>query len=138
MNAQELAARLNGREYRSETTRADELAAKEAGLVIVFGASDDLMEFRGAVNDEFGCWEGGSAYFTPAGLLVNDCDNDECPHYARLEETATPIEAVRDKEGYSWIYETAIPHASFDVMEDGGKYCRGIVFALADVPVKPT
>lgn len=134
MNAQELAARINGREYRDETTAADEHEAKDSGLVIVFGASDDLMEFRGAVHDEWGCYEGGKVHFTRAGLLTNECDNDDCPHFKRLVKTATPVEAKWGAEGYSWVYETAIPHSTFDILEDGEKYCRGIVFALADVP----
>jgi hypothetical protein len=37
---------------------------------------------------------------------------------------------------YSWTYATEIPHATFEVIEDDGPYCRGIVFALADVPAR--
>lgn len=133
MNAQQLAERLNGREYTKETTPADELEAKAAGLVIVFGASDDLMEFRGAVYDEIGSWEGATAYFTNDGLLLNECDNEECPHYKRLKAAAATINAKWDTDGYSWIYETVIPHATFDIVEGNDNYCRGIVFALSDV-----
>ncbi len=134
MNRQELAAALNGREYRNEMSRAEETAAKENGLIIVFGASDDLMEFRGAVNDEIGVYEGGFAHFTRTGLLINECDNEDCPHFARLKDAATPIVAMWDVEGYSWVYKTPIPHSTFDVLENGEKYCRGIVFSLNDVP----
>ena len=136
MNRQELAASLNGREYRDEMSRAEETLAKESGLVVVFGASDDLMEFRGAVNDEIGVYEGGFAYFTRAGLLVNECENEDCPHFARLKDAATPIGAQWSVDGYSWVYRTTIPHSTFDVLEDGDKYCRGIVFALSDVPAQ--
>ena len=135
MNSQELAATLNNRQYRHEMTAQARSLAKECGLVVVYGASDDLMEFSGAVEDEIGCFNGGKAYFTRDGLLVNDCDNDRCPHFAKLKAAATPIEAKWDTEGYAWVYETTIPHSTFDIWEDGGKYCRGIVFSLADVPV---
>lgn len=131
--AQELAARINGRQYREETTKVDEQEAKAAGLVIVFGASDDLMEFRGAADDEVGAYGGSTVHFTSAGLLTNKCDEEGCPYFAKLKKTAATIEAKWDAEGYSWIYETAIPHATFEVLEDDEKYCRGIVFALADV-----
>lgn len=134
MNSKELAATLNGREYRSEMSSNEEMLAKENKLVVVFGASDDLMEFRGAVNDEIEAWEGATAYFTNAGLLTNDCDNEDCPHFKKLLKTATTVDAKWDAEGYSWVYQTAIPHSTFDVVEDGDKYCRGIVFALSDVP----
>lgn len=134
MNSHELAGTLNGCEYGKETGPAENQIAKENGLVIVFGASDDLMEFRGAVNDEIGVYEGGEALFTKTGLLINECENEDCPHFKRLMKTATPIEAKWDTGGYSWVYETIIPHASFEVLENGEKYCRGIVFALSDVP----
>lgn len=60
MTAAELAALLNGREYRKEMSRDEEQVAKAAGLVVVFGASDDLMELRGAISDEVGCYDGGT------------------------------------------------------------------------------
>lgn len=133
MNARELAARLNGRQYGSEITEDEEGQAEESGLVVVFGYSDDNMEFRGAVDDEVGCWHGDKAYLTREGLLSNDCDDGACPYFHRLKDQAATIEAVWDKEGYSWIFRSAIPHATFDIWKDGEKYCRGIVFALTDV-----
>lgn len=137
MGATEMAARLNGREYRDEMTWADIQEAKVAGLVVVFGASDDLIEFRGAIDAEGGAYGGTTAYVTHAGLLLNDCDNDRCPHFKKLEARAATIEAKWDCEGYSWVFETEIPHATFEILEDGEKYCRGIVFALADVQEPP-
>lgn len=135
MNAQELATALNGREYGEEITRAEEKEAKAAGLVVVFGVSDDLMEFRGAVHDEWGVYSGDDVYFTHAGLLVNKCNNDECPYFERLKNTAITITTKWDAdEDYLWIYNTLIPHSTFDILEDGKKYCRGIVFALSDIP----
>jgi len=133
MNAQELAARLDGREYGSEITKEEAAEAKAAGLVVVYGYSDDNMEFDGAFRDEFGCYGGGTAYLAATGLLQNDCDCDDCPHFARLKNSAPTIKAVWDRDGYSWIYETAIPHATFEIVDGGEKYCRGIVFALADI-----
>lgn len=139
MNRHELAATLDGRQYRDEMSRVEEILAKESGLVVVFGASDDLMEFRGAVNDEIGVYEGGVAHFTRAGLLTNECDNEDCPFFAKMKNTATTIGAKWDTEGYSWVYETTIPHSTFDILEDDEKYCRGVVFALSDAaPLSPT
>lgn len=142
MSPKELAALLNGREYRKEITAAEEVQARAHGLVVVFGASDDLMEFRGAIHDEIGCFDGGTAYLTSAGLLQNDCENDcendECPHFEKMKEKAATIDALWCAEAdYSWTFKTAIPHATFEIVEDGEPYCRGIVFALADVGMKP-
>jgi len=52
MTAAEFAEMLNGREYGNELTRNEEAMAKEYGLVVAYGASDDLMEFGGAICDE--------------------------------------------------------------------------------------
>lgn len=134
MTPAEAAAKLDGNEYTKEGSRELFKEMKDAGLVAVFGASDDLMEFRGAINDEVGCYNGGTAYVTQEGLLVNDCDEGDCPHFARLQEKAAPIEAKFDVDGFSWIYETDIPNATFVIKEDGENYCEGIVFALALVP----
>jgi len=134
MTPQEAAARINGNEYRHEIPPGLAQVLKDAGLVAVYGASDDLMEFEGAIRDEVGCYDGGIAYLTGAGMLSNDCDNDDCPHFAKMKEAATTIQAKWNDRGFSWTYETKIPHAKFVIKEDGDTYCEGIVFALADVP----
>lgn len=134
MTPQEAAAKINGREYRLEVPPELRKELKEAGLVAVYGASDDLMEFEGAINDEVGAYEGGVAYLTKAGLLQNECEDEKCPHFERLKKTAATIEAKWDTGGFSWRYFTDIPHATFVIKEDGENYCEGIVFALADVP----
>lgn len=138
MNAKELAAKLDGMQYPLRIPRELAKAAKEHGLVIVYGASDDLMEFAGAIDEEIGANDGTTAYITPAGLLQNDCGNSDCPHFEKLQEAAATIEALWCKEGeYSFTYRTGIPHETFEVLEDGEPpYCRGIVFALADVAEK--
>lgn len=136
MTPLELATCLHGRTYRQELTKEEESRAKAAGLVVVFGHSDDNMELRGAIDDEVGCAGGGTAYLTATGLLANQCDCADCPYFARVRKSAATITARWDEEGYTWVYQTAIPHATFDIQSDDpadGPYCRGIVFALADV-----
>jgi hypothetical protein len=133
MNTKEAAQRLDAGEYGKEGSRELFAEMKAAGLVAVYGASDDLMEFRGAIYEEESVYEGGSAYLTPQGLLQNDCENDNCPHFKRAKREAMSIHAKWDVDGFSWVYKTAIPHETFVINEDGEPYCRGIVFALADV-----
>ena len=133
MTKDQLAKMLNGNEYGSEISKELEAEAKAAGLVAIFGYSDDNAELRGAINDEVGCYEGGIIRLSPQGLVANDCDNDDCPYFNEIKNRAVTVEALWDKEGFSWIYQTSIPHATFEIMEDGEKYCRGIVFMLADV-----
>jgi hypothetical protein len=133
MTPAEAAAALDGNEYGKEGSKELFAVMKAAGLVAVYGASDDLMEFEGAINDEVGCNNGGTAYLTNGGLVENDCDNDDCPHFERLKKTAATIHAKWDDGGFSWRYETKIPHVKFVIKEGDENYCEGIVFALADV-----
>lgn len=132
-----LAERLNGREYTEEITKDEEAEAKIAGLVVVFGASDDLMEFRGAIRDELGAYNGTTALVYSGGVLperdnIDSDDDDALCAYFKNKDSALEIDAVWDDNtgGYSWTFKTAIPHATFDIMEGDEKYCRGIVFDL--------
>jgi hypothetical protein len=135
MTRDEAAFQLNGNQYREEGSKELWAAMKAAGLVAVYGASDDLMEFNGAIVDEVGAWNGGTAHLNSKGLIANDCENDDCPHFKRALETApATIRAVWDRDGFSWQYDTDLPHTKFVIREDGESYCEGIVFALKDVP----
>lgn len=130
MNILEAAAALNGNEYGKEGSSELWSALKAAGLVAVFGASDDLMEFRGAIDDEVSAYDGTTVLVTPDGLFEPCGDN--CKFSLAAQKEAVEIDALWcDEDDISWTYETDIPHATFNVMEDGAVYCRGIVFALA-------
>lgn len=143
MTKEELAASLNGLQYPAykNITPEQKAAAKAAGLVIVFGASDDLMEFEGAIYDEFGCYDGGTVLVDAKGMLdrsqIDDDDDDDdeaIADYVTRKAGAKQIEAVWHQAGdISWTYETAIPHATFEVHEGDEVYCRGIVFSLLDL-----
>lgn len=143
MTKEELAAILNGREYGSEITSAEEADAKAAGLLVVFGYSDDNVELRGAISEEIGMYDGGRFCITSEGSVmpmwedVEITDKEEACEYFRKD--ALPRIGVdcqwapADEPTLSWRYSTTAPHATFDVMEDGEVYCRGIVLAMADV-----
>lgn len=116
MTKEELATMLDGRQYRDETTPEIEQLAKEGNLLIVFGASDDLCEFRGAINDEFGCYDGGEI----------TCEN--LPK--SIEAVWCPLEWDSSDSDCSWAYKTELPHANFRIYEGDELYCIGIVIDL--------
>lgn len=131
MTKEELAGKLNGREYLHEITKEEEAQAKASGLVVCFGYSDDNLEFRGAIDDEIGAWEGVEALLTPDGLLQNECEDEDCPYFEKLRaNTMDKVTAIWDKDGYSWVIETTLPFAPFDVMEGTDKFCRAIVLEI--------
>lgn len=117
MNIFEFAAKLNGRQYGNEISKLEAQQARDLGFVVVFGYSDDNTEFRGAYDDEVGCFDGGRVYV----------DGD------------LYIDALWCKGNADWTYKTNIPHATFDIFDDGEPYCRGIVFEKhANRPESPT
>lgn len=132
MSKEKLATLLDGREYGSEISREEAQQAKEAGLVIVFGASDDLIEFRGAIYDEADCFDGGTIFLTRDNS--NQLSLASSDYEKHGQKIAAKIEALWCKsEGSPWSYQTDIPHSEFRIMEDGGVYCTGIVFRAEDV-----
>lgn len=126
MTQKELASNLDGIEYKKLVNFHSNIKnmfyqAKENGLVVVFGASDDLMEFSGAIEDEADCYDGGIVCFDKLGVINED-------EFAR-----NSIKAFWCIDNVPWLYETEIPHESFMVMEDGEVYCIGIVFSIKDL-----
>lgn len=145
LTKEQLAAQLNGRQYGDEITKDEERDAKESGLVVIFGYSDDNMEIRGVIHDEIGAGDDSTFRIGKSGILEPWDDRheektkeDARKWFAMEKECIATIRARFGCEGYSWIYETTIPHATFEILEDGesenSQYCRGIVFAVADLP----
>jgi hypothetical protein len=139
LTPEELAARLTGREYTEEITEAEAKEAAAAGLVVIFGASDDLVEIRGLFTDEEGAYGGGTVLLDRHGVIPGS-RNDRWPdekmeQYFARKRAAVQVEALWCAEpGYSWTFKTDRPHATFEVVEDGEPYCRGIVLALPEAP----
>jgi len=141
MTAKELAEMLSGREVGEEIVMGEERDIKDAGLVVVYGYSDDNVEFCGAINDEVGSYDGDTVYLTKNGILEGPacyCAEDcECPYFVKEREKAKTIKAVwHDEGGPCWTFETDIPHETFTVTEDGEPWCIGIVFSITDLEDK--
>jgi hypothetical protein len=140
MTKEQFAQILNGRQYRNEITNHEQAIAKEHNLLVVYGASDDLMEFAGVIDDEIGAWDGTVAIIFKGlkGWQVTT-EEDLAELKDQLEEKGIEfkhrtheIEAEwspSDPE-CSWLIKTELPNAPFDIMEDGELYCRGAVIDL--------
>lgn len=136
ITAKELATMLSGCQYGIEMSRYEEQMARENGLVVVFGRSDDNAEFRGAINDEAVCYDGSTIYLTKDGVLSEPgCGDTDCKHYKSAIQNAVSIDAVwcDPETGASLSYHTAIPHETFNIYEDDELYCVGIVFSMEDL-----
>ena len=128
MTKETLAAQLTGREYGNEIEPLEEKSAKDNGLVVVFGYSDDGVEFKGAIDEEVGGYGGATIEFTKSGIF-RDEDDDEV-----LERYGTIVQFNKIVANYApWAFKTEIPHATFDIMDDGELSCKGIVFSINDL-----
>lgn len=128
MTKEELAGLINGREYRKELSGEECREARKSGLVVIFGASDDLCEFEGAASNELDCYDGGEF------VLFEDGKVFDIEEEVEGKNKHVNIKAEWCKDGYSWVISVeGIPFAPFDILEDGEKYCRGIVIDLADI-----
>lgn len=109
-------SRYQGKVFRGcELNRDEEELARENNLVVVFGYSDDCAEFRGAIDDEVDCFDGGRVF----------------------EKNGFYIDAKRCIGNTAWRYDTNIPHESFMVWDnDGTAYCLAIVFSMDSIDGK--
>ena len=144
MTKEQFAEMLNGSEYRNEISRDQAKIAKDHNLLVCFGASDDLLEMRGIINDELGAWDGCTAViyknkqegysvktleeFKEIQEILDDNDIDFSIPTISIEAEWSPKEPE-----CSWLIKTALPHASFDILEEGDLYCRGIVISGDDI-----
>lgn len=135
---EELAAKLNGRQYGDEMTRDEEKLAHDSGL-LVFGASDELTEFRGLFNDEAGAYICTKYRLDSIGLLpewddVKD-DEDQAEEYFKRKGQGKLITAewCGGDGKPAWTFATGIPHAEFTIMDTGYKYCVGLVISREDL-----
>jgi hypothetical protein len=134
MDIRQAAAALDGNEYGEEGSPALFKAMKEAGLVALYGASDDIVVLNGAEHDET---YDETIYFTPDGLLKNDCDDDDCPYFKKLKKLAATVNVKFGDGEYTFSMTTGMPHATFKIKEGDDPYCQGLVFALKDAIARP-
>ena len=124
-----VANKFNGRNYGDEITMDECNEFRELGIVVVFGYSDDNTEFRGAIHNEVGTYEGGEIFLNSDGLF-EDCEC-ECKWSVLEKLKCKSINALWcEQDHIPWTYDTDIPHETFNVLEDGEIYCRGIVFNI--------
>lgn len=137
MTREQFAALLNGREYRSEMTAQENDSASNSGLLVVYGASDDLTEFGGVIYDEAGACD-GATHRIGANMRLLDEPRDD--HDELIEAGWTPpqvlmsVKAEWCPEGFdgSWRISFDGPHSKFNIMEDGELYCEGVVIDVAE------
>lgn len=137
------AGQLTGREYPFTMTNDEKKRAQDDDIVIVYGLSDDLLEFEGAIYDECGAWNGTTVRLCPEGIYDTNSmfwkKIESGLSYSSEQIMKMPvIEAVWCPQvdnvcWASWEIRTNMKHMKFDIMEDGKLYCRGIIFHINEI-----
>jgi hypothetical protein len=151
MTIKEWADKLDGREYGEEVLKDERKQMADEGIIAVFGCSDDLVEYQGALDGEFGAWEGTETKLgkTSEGKIsvITEGEREKIDELNEMEnieillspiiERMISIFAIWCPDGLetSWLIETEIEHETFDIMEDGELFCRGVVFHADSIPV---
>lgn len=139
MDSKRMAEILNGRPYREEITKEQAEVAKECGLVVIFWCSDDLVEFRWAIDDEIWAWDHTKFRIDKDKNIMWDWDFDEIESdvvrkvFDKHYENSALFIADFDQDWYSWTISTKIPHETFEIEDDWEKYCKWIVFNIKDL-----
>ena len=128
MTLKEFAEKLDGTTDYPCMSKEIRALAKENGIVILHGCSDDLAEFEGAYFEEVGCFDGGTISFDKNGV------SDDGEEHANKIKVFWCGQCENEKRPYeaTWEYETAIPHEVFRMYDEDEFYCKGIVFYLKD------
>ena len=136
MTKEKLAEILDGRPIGNEVSKDILDIASKYGFLIVFGASDDLIEFYGLFYDEAGAPD--EILIDREGVISIDDNEREVLEkfgfYRQVIQEAKSIKAIWNDDGNPvWTYETKLPHAKFTIWEDEEKYCEGIVISGEDL-----
>lgn len=114
-------------QYGDGIPKAIQEEAASGSLIICYGYSDDLIEFRGAIDDEGGCYDGGIVTFNNGGI-----SQDERELEYKIEAIWCPKNAAG--VAYSeWDYKAEFPMYNFNIYDGNNLYCVGKVFSLEDV-----
>lgn len=132
MNAREFAAMLDGRQYLNEITDMENELARENGLVVMFGYSDDNVELRGSIDDELPVSESMEIkfFFNHGAYLLEGPFCGRCSVVMMMKDHVKRVNVIYEQG--TWRFETNIPHETFRIMEDGELFCTGIVFSVRD------
>jgi hypothetical protein len=155
LTKKELAEELDNRQaylpkIGSKITDGEIALAKENNLVVVYGYSDDLVEFRGAIRDEV--YYKQEFIVTNEGIQTSECEDENCPYFKKEMEkaienkTAIKIKAhfcgedlpddVYEASGEPEWYFTVTPNVKIETFKffDGDMLCCiGLVFDLDEI-----
>jgi hypothetical protein len=163
LTKEELAKKLNKRIYPFELSKKLEDIAKENNLVVIHGThlsndieiEDDSIIIKGAIDEELDFGE--QILITKDGLFKNECDDEYCPYFLKIQKEAIKNKIVIEIKSYFggedldpafyksigkpiFCFTLDDRHsekiATFDIFYDDDfeeYYCRGIILDLDEL-----
>ena len=149
MTKEHLAELLDNRQYGDEINKEEEQVAKENNLLVVFGYSDDCVEFRGIIKEEFSV-DSIIIFGKKGEILLINTDTDDVDSFENFDgvfKRCTKLEAVQvndyatEPESYvtsdhgmnGWEFKTDLPYAEFSIYEDDDLYGKGLVIDMSSL-----
>ena len=144
MKKEELAQLLNGRQIGKEMTYQEHLQARKNGLLVCYGYSYDLLEFRGIIYNRVSFYEGEDIFLYKNKdqkiAILEESNYDEIKEILEgynidfiLPKIPIKIQWCPEELACLWLIKTDIPHTTFDIYDDEDLYSRGIVLELSDI-----
>jgi hypothetical protein len=145
MTPKTLADLLKNREYGCEINDGESAMAAQHGLVVMYGAGDDNIEFRGAIDGEVGAYQGTRVQVDSDGIVpMLDDVRDKYSEAELLEWSArcrngVVVHARWDCDGSAWSFiftknsKCLDIGAEFTVCEDGEPFSTGVVFHISEL-----
>ena len=119
-----------------------ELVKEHNDIIIVHGASDDLIEIRGTVDDELNCYEyaGDIVFYEDSVFMDRDMESnryDKDNNYSiedlyNMERSKIKIKLDNKTVCGNFRLSTDIPHAKYQCLDGGDFYTDIIVLQYAD------
>jgi hypothetical protein len=110
------------------------------GAAIIYGYSDDAVMVEGVINDQGSAYDSNTLWLDREGFLpINEdltlqddepATVEECRKIVKRFDSSVKVRAIWQDSGIAWTYEFEGDHRTFDILEDGEVWCRGIVFLL--------
>ena len=154
---EDLAKLLDGNTYRDELYNEYGMniydICEKNKWVIVYGASDDLIEFEGIISDEDGAWNGALCKLVkPGDFYLEDADDEtykKAKDYMFVSITEDELKVLKnnnykdtcvvemlwcpDGTDMSWqVNVKGAPFVKFNVMEDDEVYCEAAIIDLSN------
>lgn len=127
--------RLSCREYSKELTVQEEEQLKKEGLVVVFGANDDLCQIRGAISDKIRCSSDKTIFYVEKidSFISKDYYKTNHQELTKIDLYGRPYLKINSMDGL-WRYDISknVYNLEFNILEGEKIYCIGKIFFKED------